>query len=94
MGAPDAMLVSPVGFSFKESPLPPQGPGTRCSGGAGHKNLGTWKPRRGRRGLASVSSQTPASGPQATPPEVPLEQMRGPGVRGWGVGRVGVRRPS
>lgn len=89
MGAPDAMLVSPVGFSFKEGP-PPQGPGTRCSRGAGHKNLGTWKPRRGRRGLASVSSQTPASGPQATPPEVPLEQMReaqeseGGGWAGWG----------
>lgn len=89
MGAPDAMLVSPVGFSFKEGP-PPQGAGTRCSGGAGHKNLGTWKPRRGRRGLASVSSQTPASGPQATPPEVPLEQMReaqeseGGGWAGWG----------
>ena len=56
VGAPGYMWVSPVGFSFKESPPPPQAPGTRCSEGEGAQESGHTEAQAGAPGT-SISQQ-------------------------------------
>ena len=71
-------------------PTPSPAPQHRVQqGGGGAQESGHMEAQAGGRGLASASSQAPTSGPQATPLEVLLEQMGGPGVRGWGAGQGG-----